>query len=138
MEKLIKRRKIVLSILFFVAFIGLLVNHFFTIPPPSYIKPSWRMNIVYFLIVYKLIELFIFYILFYRRHYLKIILPNFHIKDLHNFKKNVNRFFFLVPQGSIVFGILSYKLSADVRYLLLFLLIAFVVVLVVDPNKIKS
>jgi len=135
---LIKRRKIVLSILIIVAIVGLLVNHFYTIHPPSYIKTSWRLSIVYFLIVYKLIELFIFYILFYRRHYLKIIMPKFQIEDLHNFKKNVNRFFFLVPQGSIVFGILSYKLSTDIRYLLLFLLIAAVVVLIVNPNKIKN
>jgi hypothetical protein len=65
-------------------------------------------------------------------------MPKFQIEDLHNFKKNVNRFFFLVPQGSIVFGILSYKLSTDIRYLLLFLLIAAVVVLIVNPNKIKN
>jgi len=135
--KLIKRRKMTFFILLFVAIISLIINHFFTLTPPSYIKPTWRMNIVYILIIYKVIELGVFYLIFYRKHYLKTIVEEYHIDYLNSFEKNAKRFFFLVPQGSIVFGILSYKLSSDIRYLLLFLLIAAFVLLMVNPEKLK-
>jgi len=136
-ENLTKRRKIVLLILFFVAFVSMLFDSFYNLTPPSYIDPQWRMTIVYALVAYKIMELLVVYLVFYRRHLLKILTPSHSIEDLKNFKKNARRFFFLVPQGSIVFGILSYKLSANLIYLLFFLFVASIVVLVVNPKKLN-
>lgn len=136
-ENLIKRRKIVLLILFLVAFASVLFDFFYSLTPPLYIEPKWRMTIVYILIIYKIVELFVVYIVFYKRHLSKILTPSHSVEDLKSFKKNSRRFFFLVPQGSIVFGILSYKLSANLIYLLFFLCMASVVVLMVNPKKLN-
>ena len=136
-KNLIKRRKIVLLILLFVAFAGVLFDSFYRLTPPSYIDPKWRMTIVYALVAYKIVELFVIYLVFYKRHLSKILTPNHSIEDLKKFKKNARRFFFLVPQGSIVFGILSYKLSANLIYLLFFLFVASVVVLIVNPKRLN-
>ena len=133
-----KRRKIGLIVLLAIAIIGYLVNIYTPFSPPSYIASEYRMPLVYGLIGYKIIELGIFYLLFYRKHYLKLLEETFHTHLLEKFEKNAKRFFFLVPQGSIVFGILSYKLSGDIAYLWLFLLIATTTLLLVNPTKLKS
>jgi len=135
---LYKRRKIGFIVLFFIALLGYLINLYYPLTPPSYVKPQWRMPLVYFLITYKIIELGIFYLLFYRKHYLKLLESQFHTQLLEKFEKNAKRFFFLVPQGSIVFGILSYKLSGDVGYLWLFLTIALSTLLLVNPKKLQE
>lgn len=96
------------------------------------------MPLVYFLIGYKVIELGIFYMLFYKKHYLKVLAEEYHITYLEKFEKQAKKFFFLVPQGSIVFGILSYKLSGNVLYLWLFLSIAALVLWRVDPKKLQE
>jgi len=59
----------------------------------------------------------------------------YHITALEKFEKQAKKFFFLVPQGSIVFGILSYKLSGDIRYLWLFLSMAGILLWWVNPKK---
>ena len=135
---LIKRRKIGFWVLAAAALLGYLIHRFYPLSPPSYIIPQWRMPIVYTLIAYKIIELCIFYLLFYRRHYLKLSEAGIHTRRLKKFKKNAKRFFFLVPQGSIVFGFLSYKLSADIIYLWVFLLIAFMALFLVSPRRLKE
>lgn len=93
------------------------------------------MPFVYFLIGYKVIELGIFYMIFYKKHYLKVLAEAYKITCLEKFEKKAKKFFFLVPQGSIVFGILSYKLSTEVGYLWLFLAIAATVLWFVNPKK---
>ncbi len=96
------------------------------------------MPLIYFLIGYKVIELALFYLFLYKKPYLKVIDEAFHTEVLERFEKRAKKFFFLVPQGSIVFGILSYKLSGQICYLWLFLLIALAVVLLVDPKKLEE
>ena len=135
---LYKRRKFAFYILLTVGVLGYLVNHYYPFTPPSYVKPQWRMPMVYLLMVYKIIELSIFYLLFYKKHYLKLLEAQFHTASLDTFESNAKRFFFLVPQGSIVFGILSYKLSSDINYLWIFLGIASIALLLVNPKKLKE
>jgi len=137
-DSLSKRRKIGFSVLIAVALLGYLINLYYPFSPPSYIAKQWRMPLVYFLLTYKVIELVIFYLLFYRKHYLKLLEETFHTHLLEKFEKNAKRFFFLVPQGSIVFGILSYKLSGDIRYLWVFLIIASITLLLVNPKKLEE
>jgi len=135
---LYRRRKIAFYILFSIGVLGYLVNHYYPFVPPSYVKPQWRMPMVYLLMVYKIIELGIFYLLFYKKYYLKVLEAHFHATSLKTFETNGKRFFFLVPQGSIVFGILSYKLSTDINYLWIFLGIATIALLLVNPNKLQE
>jgi len=133
-----KRRKIGFLVLLAIAILGFVINRYYPFSPPSYISPAWRMPMVYGLIFYKIIELGIFYMLFYRKHYLKLLETEFHTHVLEKFEKNAKRFFFLVPQGSIVFGILSYKLSGEISYLWLFLSIATITLLLVNPKKLME
>ena len=137
-RSLSKRRKIGFIVLISIALLGYIINLYYPFSPPSYIASQWRMPLVYFLLIYKVIELVIFYLLFYRKHYLKLLEETFHTHLLEKFEKNAKRFFFLVPQGSIVFGILSYKLSTDIRYLWVFLLIASITLLLVNPKKLEE
>jgi len=130
-----KRRKIGFLVLLSIAILGFVINRYYPFSPPSYILPEWRMPMVYGLIFYKIIELGVFYILFYRKYYLKLLETEFHTQVLEKFEKNAKRFFFLVPQGSIVFGILSYKLSGEISYLWLFLSLATITLLLVNPKK---
>ena len=76
--------------------------------------------------------------LFYKKHYLKALAEEYHIMSLEKFEKQAKKFFFLVPQGSIVFGVLSYKLSGNLVYLWLFLAIAATVLWWVDPKKLED
>ncbi len=127
-----KRQRYALIALFLTALLGILSAYFYPLSPPSYIPATYRMPIVYFLIAYKLIELSVFY-------YLLLHRP---CKEKNRFErarceKKAKIFYYLVPQGSIVFGILSYKLSGQVGYLMLFLLIALMTLLVHRPEKLE-
>jgi len=135
---LCKRRKTGFIILFIIALLGYLLNHYHPLTPPSYVRPQWRMPIVYFLIIYKILELSIFYIFLYKRPHYRLLESQFNIDTLKKFEKNAKRFFFLVPQGSIVFGILCYKLSGEIGYLLLLLTIAIGTLFLINPEKIKE
>jgi len=133
--RLNKRRNIALLILVFIGVLSLASNYYFKLSPPSYINAKYHMPLVYFLIGYKVIELGIFYMIFYKKHYLKALIEEYNVTYLEKFEKKAKKFFFLVPQGSIVFGILSYKLSGEVGYLWLFLAIAGTVLWFVNPKK---
>jgi len=133
-----KRRKVGFMVLVAIAILGYVVNRFYPFNPPSYISPEWRIPLVYGLIAYKVIELGVFYLLFYRKHYLKLLEAEFHTHVLEKFEKNAKCFFFLVPQGSIVFGILSYKLSSEIGYLWVFLAIATITLLLVNPKILEE
>ena len=134
-QRLHKRRTISLTVLLVIAILSLIVDKYFPFSPPTYIDTKYHMPLVYFLIAYKVIELGIFYMIFYKKHYLKTLAEEYHITSLEKFEKQAKKFFFLVPQGSIVFGILSYKLSGNILYLWLFLVIAATVLWWVNPKK---
>ena len=135
---LIKRRRIAFILLIVIAILGYLIDIYYPFTPPSYISRRWRMPLVYFLIMYKIIELGVFYILFYHKPYLNLIKTHFHTHFEEKFKISAKRFFFLVPQGSIVFGLLAYKLSGQINYLWLFLSIAISLLMLVNPDKLNE
>ena len=133
--RLTKRRNIALTVLLLIGILSFIYAYYFTLTPPSYIAAKYHMPLVYFLIGYKVIELGVFYIIFYKKHYLRVLAEEYKVTCLEKFEKKAKKFFFLVPQGSIVFGILSYKLSGEVGYLWLFLTLAATVLWFVNPKK---
>jgi hypothetical protein len=103
-----------------------------------YIERQYRMPLVYLLFIYKVIELSLFYIFFYHKPYSKVLETKFHTHFEEKFKMNAKRFFFLVPQGSIVFGFLAYGLSGEIKYLWYFLIMATVMLIVVNPKRLNE
>lgn len=134
-HKLSKRRKMMFFILMVITILALIVDYFFDIPITSYFGEENNIYIVYGLIAYKLIELFILYLIFYRRHFHKLIHDEQSNELLEKFEKNGKRFFMLVPHGSTIFGIISYKLTANIYIFLLFMLIATTALLLVRPQS---
>ncbi|MCF6244018.1 MAG: hypothetical protein L3J43_03160 [Sulfurovum sp.] len=137
-RSLLKRKKIGMFILLLVAILGYIIHIYYPFHPLLYVSRQWRMPLVYFLLAYKIVELGIFYFIFYHKPYQKLLESLFHTHYEEKFKINAKRFFFLVPQGSIVFGILSYKISGEIGYLWLFLAIAATVLLLVNPKNLKA
>ncbi len=124
-------------IVFCIACIGIGVDYLFDIEAVSYFEDvQTNMYLVYFLIGYKLIELNILYFFFYHRHMLKYYDQEHCDEMLKKFNKNAKRFFMLVPHGSVIFGIISYKLTAQIGFFLLFLSIASIALYLVKPKKI--
>ncbi len=123
-------------ILFAVALIGIGVDSFFEIAPANYYDPQLQLFFVYGLIAYKLLELTVLYFFFYHRHMLKCVGEEHDEAVRAKFEKNAKRFFMLVPHGSVIFGIISYKLTAELTYFLLFLAIAFIALSLVKPHNI--
>ena len=137
-EKLQSRRKMMFKIVLAAFIIALSVDTLFEIQAVDYFEFETQILFVYGLIAYKLIELSIIYYLFYYRPMLKSFRSPEDQSFLKGFEKNAKRFFMLVPQGNIVFGIISYKFSGQIGFLLLFLLFATVTLFLVKPNKALS
>ncbi len=136
-ESLQKRRQLMFYIVFFIACLGVVVDSVFEIEAVSYFDDSKiNLYLVYFLIGYKVIELYILYLFFYHRHMLKYYDEEHNDELLKKFDKNAKRFFMLVPHGSVIFGIISYKLTAQIGFFLLFLSIASIALYLVKPKKI--
>jgi 4-amino-4-deoxy-L-arabinose transferase-like glycosyltransferase len=134
-DNLSKRRRMMFYILIAIAIIGIIIDQSFDIEKTSYFGEAYNMYIVYGLIAYKLIELTILYFIFYHRHMRKLSEQK-HISELQEkFEKNAKRFFMLVPHGNVIFGIISYKLTADILYFLLFIIIAISTLLLVKPTR---
>jgi len=138
LHSLSKRRKIMFYILLCITLLALIIDYFFTIPVTSYFGKENNIYIVYFLISYKLIELFVLYLIFYRRHLHKLTHETHSNELLAKFEKNAKRFFMLVPHGSTIFAIISYKLTANIFIFLLFMLIATITLFLVNPHKHNS
>ena len=120
-----------------IACLGIIVDNLFDIEPISYFEDAnTNLYLVYFLIGYKVIELNILYFFFYHRHMLKYYDAQHCDELLKKFDKNAKRFFMLVPHGSVIFGIISYKLTAEIGFFLLFICIAAIALYLVDPKKI--
>lgn len=132
-DTLSKRRKIMFYILMAVAIIGVSIDRFFDIPATSYFGEEYTMSIVYGLITYKIIELSILYFIFYHRHLVKLSSKSSSDEHISKFEKNAKRFFTLVPHGSVIFGIISYKLTVNIWFFLLFILIASTTLFLVKP-----
>ncbi len=138
LDTLSKRRKTVFYILLAISILAVIIDQSISIPITSYFGEENNIYIVYGLIGYKVIELFILYLIFYRRH-LQSLLAHGHTQELlEKFEKNGKRFFMLVPHGSTIFGMISYKLTANIYLFLLFILIAMTALLLVRPHKIST
>lgn len=139
MEKVIlslhKRRKIMFYIILVLALIAIIVDNIYQINPSEYFEVETRLYMVYFLISYKLIELTSFYLFFYRRHMIKYHNSEHNDDLMAKFDKNAKRFFSLVPHGSVIFGIISYKLTVNIWFFLLFMVIASTALFLVKPKK---
>lgn len=135
-KKLQSRRKTVFIILLAISFIAVGVEIFFDIKPLHYFEYEIQLLLVYTLISYKLIELVIIYFIFYHRHMIKCRNHNCSEALLSRFEKNGKRFFILVAQGNIVFGIIAYKLSGMIGYLFLFLFFALLTLSLVRPHEV--
>ena len=132
-----KRRRMMFYIVFTLSLVAILVDNVFSIEAMSYFDDAEiNMYLVYFLIGYKLVELNILYLFFYKRNLLKYHASE-HTDDLvQKFEKNAKRFFMLVPHGNVIFGIISYKLTANIGFFLLFMSIATIALYLVKPKKI--
>lgn len=136
LSNLHKRRKLMLYIILVLAFAAVVIDSIYQMSPSEYFDEQTRLYMVYFLISYKLIELTSFYFFFYRRHMIKYLLAGEHDEKLmEKFDKNAKRFFTLVPHGSVIFGIISYKLTVNIWFFLLFMLIASMALFLVKPKK---
>ncbi|PHR54120.1 MAG: hypothetical protein COA44_14160 [Arcobacter sp.] len=135
LNNLSKRRKMMFYILMAISVLALIINYFFNIPTTSYFGEENNIYIVYGLISYKIIELCVLYLIFYRRHLHKLTHEEHTNELLAKFEKNAKRFFMLVPHGSTIFGMISYKLTANIYIFLLFMLIASIALFLVKPKK---
>ena len=124
-----KRRTIIMYIIVFLSCLGLVVDYYYTVLPSTYFDGKYNMLFVYGLIVYKLIELPILYYILVHRHLLDTN------KAFPKLKKQSKILFFLIIQGNTIFGLLAYKCSANILFFLLFMLIAFITVTLIKPNK---
>ena len=136
--KLLKRKKIALIVIWTVALLALLFEHFYGFEPVTYIDQAYRYYAVAFLLFYKVVELFLFYLFLYKKNYVKLLEESFHVEMLKTFEKRSKQFFFLVPQGSVVFGIIAYKVTGVVWFVPLFVFIATIVLLMVDPKCLRE
>jgi len=135
LDNLSKRRKMMFYILLGISLLAIVIDYFFQIPITSYFGEENNIYIVYTLISYKLIELGILYLIFYRRHLHKLTHEEHSNELLAKFEKNGKRFFMLVPHGSTIFGMISYKLTANIYIFLLFMLIAATTLFLVKPKR---
>ncbi len=134
-DNLSKRRRMMFYILIAIAVMGIIIDQSFDITATSYFGEAYNMYIVYGLITYKLVELSVLYYIFYHRH-MRQLSAQQHISELQEkFEKNAKRFFMLVPHGNVIFGIISYKLTAEISFFLLFITIALTTLLIVKPAR---
>ena len=134
-EYLSKRRLLMMKIVALIFILSLVFNFYFSITPLNYFDGQYNFKFVYGLMAYKFIELIIlYYILFFRYKYIfeKNILND---ELLKKFKKHVKLLLFLVPQGNVVFGIISYKLTGEIVYLLFFLIVAITTIYNINPKS---
>jgi hypothetical protein len=130
-----RRRRLMFFILFVATSIVFLVNALFEIEISDSLEIQTQQFLVYVLIIYKVIELFVIYTVFYKRHLKKYLKSDKDGSLLAKFEKNGKRFFMLVAQGNIVFGVISFKLLANPYIFLLFMAFALTTLLAINPKK---
>ena len=133
-----KRRKVATYIVVLLIFVALSVSFNFQISPSSYFYPQYNMYFANGLILYKIIELFIFYYFLFYRYMKKLKEYNENEDFFPKMQKHTKLLFFLIPQGNTVFGIIAYKLSGNVSYFLIFSIIALITLYIIKPNKLGT
>jgi len=130
-----KRRSKMMAVVVLLAVIAIVVSFNFHITKTSYFGGLYNNYFVAFLIIYKLIELPILYYLLLHRHIVHIKNNDLEEERFIKIQKHSKLLLFLIPQGNTIFGIIAYKLSGDIRYFLLFSLIAISTLFLVKPQK---
>lgn len=131
-----KRRKIIIFLIICFASLSILFHFTYTIVPLNYFDGKYNQLFIYGLITYKLIELPILYYILLHRHTLKLKNNDNYNTAFQRLTKQSKILFFLILQGNTIFGVISYKLSGDVLFFLLFMLIALLTTILVKPNRI--
>lgn len=134
---LLKRRITMMRIVVVLAAISIIVSFKFPITPSTHFGGKYNSLFVYFLIVYKLIELPILYYLLLHRHLIALRNNADNDELLLKLRKHAKLLLFLIPQGNTIFGIIAFKLSGNVLYFLLFSSIAIITLYLIKPNKFK-
>jgi len=130
-----KRRRLMVKIVLLLAIIAIVASYFLTITPSNYFGGKYNYYLLYFLILYKLIELPSLYYILFHKHLINLK-NNTNYKEKHEkIKKHSKLLLFLIPQGNTVFGIIAYKLTGNIIYFLLFSTIALITLFLVKPNK---
>ena len=139
MQKLVlhlsKRRLIMMIIVVTLAVAAIIVSYNFHITQTAYYGGVYNRYFLVGLIIYKLVELPILYYLLFHRHIIYVRKHNSYGERLQKIQKHTKLFFFLIPQGNTIFGIIAYKLSGEVLYFLLFSGIALITLFLIKPNK---
>ncbi len=130
-----KRKLFILKLLAFFAALALVFDLCFTLTSPEYFDGKYNMYFVYALIVYKIIELFIIYYMLMHRHILYLRKNSLTDEFKEKLTKHTKLLLFLIIQGNTVFGLIAFKLSANVLFFLLFSCIALVALLLFIPKK---
>lgn len=132
---LIKRRFMMMGVVSFLAVVAVVASYNFTITPTAYFGGKYNYDMLYFLVIYKLIELPTLYYLLFHRHVVYIRKAASYEDRFEKIKKHTKLLLFLIPQGNTIFGIIAFKLSGNILYFLLFSSIAFITLILVKPNK---
>ncbi len=136
-HQLQRRRKIMFVALGIIAFIALSVSLSIQITPLNYFDGVYNMEFIYALIIYKLLELPLLYIILYHRH-IRILRREVHSSILlQKFLKHAKLFLFLIVQGNTIFGLIAYKLSGNILFFFLFSCIAFITLTLLNPRKLN-
>ena len=122
-------------VILFLAIVSIIISYNFQFTPSSYFGGKYNNDFLIFLIIYKLIELPILYYLLMHRHIINLKKENYFEEKLEKIRKHTKLLLFLIPQGNTIFGFIAYKLTANIFYFLLFLLIAITTLYLVKPNK---
>jgi hypothetical protein len=134
---LIKRRKMMMGAVVFLAVAAIAISFNFHITASTHFGGKYNRLFIYFLIMYKLIELPILYYLLLHRHLVALRKDADHPDRLGKLRKHSKLLLFLIPQGNTIFGIIAFKLSGNVLYFLLFSCIAIITLYLIKPNKFK-
>jgi len=135
---LFKRRKIGMIVILLLSIISVVVDSLYGVEPIIYFDAQYNMYGVYFLLLYKFIELAILYYILMHRYLQK---NDFYVESSDLFAKatkHMKLLFFLIPQGNMVFGFIAFKLSGNVLYFLTFSAIGLVTLYFININKINK
>lgn len=124
-----------MGVVVLLAILAVIISFNFKITPTSYFGGSYNNYFLVGLIVYKLIELPILYYLLLYRHVVHIRKNDNYLEKFPKIKKHTKLLLFLIPQGNTIFGIISYKLSGNVMFFILFSTIAIITLILVKPDK---
>ncbi|MBT5935276.1 hypothetical protein [Sulfurimonas sp.] len=137
-EKLDKRRRLMVLVVLLLAVVATLVSFNYEIIPPLYYDGLYNMYFVYGLVAYKFIELPIIYFILLHRHIPNIKTNKDNLEWIKKVEKQVRLLYFLIPQGNTVFGMIALKLSGELLYFYLFSIIALVALILIKPNKLNT